>query len=157
MAVELWIDLISEGEGSHPYISYIAVTLPDLRQISHSVQLFAITKGGIHYKRFFLSCFNIISYCSCKNWQHEEHFKSYRAAKGIFLFFFFFSPPPQSLNKLSNCEIKLSVIVHWPLLGEKMVGFWSTLYWAWFVNMSFWKAAQCLIMNISAVTHFMLL
>lgn len=54
-AAELWIGLISEGEGSDPYISYTGVTLPDLRQISHLTQLFAITKCGVHYKRFFFS------------------------------------------------------------------------------------------------------
>lgn len=66
-AAKLWIGLISGGEGSDAYISYTGVTLPDLRQISHLKQLFAITKCGIHYKRFFPPSFNIISYCSCEN------------------------------------------------------------------------------------------
>lgn len=79
-AAKPWIGLISGGEGSDAYISYTGVTLPDLRQISHLKQLFAITKCGIHYKRFFSPSFNIISYCS------RENGKRCCGEKGIVLF-----------------------------------------------------------------------
>ena len=87
-AAKLWIGLISEGEGSDPYISYTGVTLPDLRQISHLTQLFAITKCGIHYKRFFFSsCLDIISYCSCEN-GNQKSILSVTVERRASLFFF---------------------------------------------------------------------
>lgn len=90
-AAELWIGLISEGEGSDPYISYTGVTLPDLRQISHLTQLFAITKCGIHYKRFFFSCLDIISYCSCENGNQKSILSVTVERRASFFFLFFFS------------------------------------------------------------------
>lgn len=87
-AAELWIGLISEGEGSDPYISYTGVTLPDLRQISHLTQLFAITKCGVHYKRFFFFFPSLPRHnfpLFVRKWQPRERFKCYCGEKGIFL------------------------------------------------------------------------
>lgn len=95
----------------------------------------------------FFSCLDIISYCSGENGNQKS--KCYCGEKG----FFFFKRLLRSLSKLSNCEMKLSLIVCRPPLREKMAGFWSIAL-TWFVNICFWNSAQYCITNISAAAHF---